>query len=59
MMMTSLDDLGIEERTRMNRDENVETDDGKKRIKKIRTEEIKARAGVANINEKIREARPR
>ena len=29
------------------------------RIEKIRTEEIRARAGVANIGEKIREVRPR
>ena len=32
---------------------------GIKRIEKIRNEEIKARAGVANIREKIREARLR
>ena len=32
---------------------------GIKRIEKIRTEEIRARAGVANISEKIREARLR
>ena len=31
---------------------------GIKRIEKIRNEEIRARAGVANIREKIREARP-
>ena len=31
---------------------------GIKRIEKIRNEEIRARAGVANISEKIREARP-
>ena len=36
-------------------DENVEM--GIKRIEKIRTEEIRARAGVANISEKIREVR--
>ena len=29
---------------------------GRKRIRKTRTEEIRARAGVANISEKIREA---
>ncbi len=29
---------------------------GRKRIEKIRTEEIRAMAGVANIGEKIREA---
>ena len=33
-------------------------DDGKKRIEKIRNEEIRATAGVANISEKIREAKP-
>ena len=32
---------------------------GIKRIEKIRNEEIRARAGVANISEKIREARLR
>ena len=32
---------------------------GIKRIGKIRTEEIRARAGVANISEKIREVRLR
>ena len=32
---------------------------GIKRIEKIRNEEIRARAGVANICEKIREARLR
>ena len=32
---------------------------GIKRIEKIRTEEIRARADVANISEKIREARLR
>ena len=32
---------------------------GIKRIDKIRTEEIRARAGVANISETIREAIPR
>ena len=31
----------------------------KKRIEKIRNEEIRERAGVANISEKIREARLR
>ena len=30
-----------------------------KRIEKIRNEEIRTRGGVANISEKIREARPR
>ena len=34
-------------------------DDGIKRIEKISNEEIGARAGVANIMEKIREARLR
>ncbi len=32
---------------------------GIKRIEKIRNEEVKARAGVSNISEKIREARLR
>ena len=32
---------------------------GIKRIVKIRTEEIRVRAGVANISEKLREARLR
>ena len=32
---------------------------GIKRIEKIRTEEIRARAGVANISEKMKEVRPR
>ena len=32
---------------------------GIKRIEKVRTEEIRARAGVGNIREKIREARLR
>ena len=32
---------------------------GIKRIEKIRNKEIRARAGVANISEKIREARLR
>ncbi len=32
---------------------------GIKRIEKMRTEEIRARPGVANISEKIREARLR
>ena len=32
---------------------------GIKRIEKIRTEEIRAREGVANISEKIREAKLR
>ena len=32
---------------------------GIKRIEKVRTEEIRARAGLANISEKIREARLR
>ena len=32
---------------------------GIKRIEKIRKEEIRTRGGVANISEKIREARPR
>ena len=32
-------------------------DDGIRRMAKIRTEEIRARAGVANISEKIRERR--
>ena len=32
---------------------------GIKRIEKNGTEEIRTRAGVANISEKIREARPR
>ena len=32
---------------------------GIKRIEKIRTEEIRARAGVAKISEKVREAIPR
>ena len=32
----------------VNRDENVEFDDGTKRIEKMRTEEIRTRAGVAS-----------
>ena len=43
----------------MNRNENVEMDDGNRGFEKIRTEEIRATAAVANIREKIREARLR
>ena len=42
--------------TRKNRDDNVKMDD---RMENITTEEIRARAGVENISEKIREARLR
>ena len=47
---------------RKNRNENVEMDDGLmgiKMIEKIRNEEIRSRTGVANVSEKIREARLR
>ena len=46
--------------TRKMRDDNVEIMRwmmGIKRIEKTRNEEMRARAGVANISEKIREAR--
>ena len=43
--------------TRKNRAENVEMDDenNEDSIDKIRTEEMVARAGVANVSENIRE----
>ena len=42
--------------TRKNNDENVEMDDGNSEDWKIRTEEIRASAGVANMSQKSREA---
>ena len=41
------------------RTENVEMDGGIKRIENIRIEEMRAREGVADISETIREARLR
>ena len=47
------------EQVLVERTENVEMDGGIKRIEKIRIEEMRARASVANISETTREARLR